>query len=115
MKFFSRLFVSLLLLLAVANHGHAASQDVFDQIIKKGEIRVGISVMAPWVMKDKDGNYIGFEIDIAKQLGTTPGQLDSQRLVKELRDRRFLLDFYEQAHVSGHIPPEKRLETTEAK
>ncbi|UCB54931.1 MAG: transporter substrate-binding domain-containing protein [Thiotrichales bacterium] len=73
MKFFSRLFASLLFLLAVTNHSHAASQDVFDQIIKKGEIRVGISVMAPWVMKDKDGKYIGFEIDIAKQLASDMG------------------------------------------
>ena len=73
MKFFSRLFISLLLLLGIASSSVAASQDVFDQIIKKGEIRVGISIMAPWVMKDKDGNYVGFEIDVAKQLASDMG------------------------------------------
>jgi polar amino acid transport system substrate-binding protein len=73
MKFFSRLFISLLFLLGIASTCVAASQDVFDQIIKKGEIRVGISMMAPWVMKDKDGNYVGFEIDVAKQLASDMG------------------------------------------
>jgi len=73
MKFFSRLFISILLLSGIASTSLAASQDVFDQIIKKGEIRVGISIMAPWVMKDKKGKYVGFEIDIAKQLASDMG------------------------------------------
>jgi polar amino acid transport system substrate-binding protein len=73
MKLISRLLVSLLLLFAVNGASFAAADDVFDQIIKKGEIRVGISIMAPWVMKDKDGKYIGFEIDVAKQLASDMG------------------------------------------
>ena len=73
MKFFSRIFISLLFLIGINSTALAASQDVFDQIIKKGEIRVGISIMAPWVMKDKNGKYIGFEIDIAKQLASDMG------------------------------------------
>jgi polar amino acid transport system substrate-binding protein len=73
MNFFARLLVSLLFLLGMGSISHAASQDVFDQIIKKGEIRVGISLMAPWVMKDKEGKYIGFEIDVAKQLANDMG------------------------------------------
>ena len=73
MKFFSRLLASLLFMLAVTSTPHAASTDVFDQIIKKGEIRVGISIMAPWVMKDRDGKYVGFEIDVAKQLASDMG------------------------------------------
>jgi polar amino acid transport system substrate-binding protein len=73
MKFFSRIFFALVLLLGINSSSYAASQDVFDQIVKKGEIRVGISIMAPWVMKDKNGKYIGFEIDIAKQLAKDMG------------------------------------------
>ena len=73
MKFFSRIFISLLFLIGINSTALAASQDVFDQIIKKGEIRVGISIMAPWVMKDKNGKYVGFEIDIAKQLASDMG------------------------------------------
>ena len=73
MKFLSRLIISLVLLLGFTATSSAHSQDVFDQIIKNGEIRVGISIMAPWVMKDKKGKYIGFEIDIAKQLASDMG------------------------------------------
>lgn len=73
MQFLTRLLVPLLFLLGMNSAVHAASQDVFDRIIDKGQIRVGISIMAPWVMKDKDGNYIGFEIDVAKQLASDMG------------------------------------------
>ena len=82
MKFLNRLLVSLLFMLATASTTYAASNDVFDQIIKKGEIRVGISVMAPWVMKDKQGNYIGFEIDVAKQLAS---DMDVKPVFKEYK------------------------------
>ena len=60
------------MLLGIANTS-AAAGDIFDEILKRGEIRVGISIMAPWVMKDKEGNYIGFEIDITKQLARDMG------------------------------------------
>jgi polar amino acid transport system substrate-binding protein len=73
MKFFSRLFAALLIMFGLSNTSFAAADDVFDQIIKKGEIRVGISIMAPWVMKGKDGKYTGFEIDVAKQLASDMG------------------------------------------
>lgn len=72
MKFFSRIIIALFMLLGIATTSTAA-QDVFDEILKRGEIRVGISNMAPWVMKDKEGNYIGFEIDITKQLAKDMG------------------------------------------
>jgi polar amino acid transport system substrate-binding protein len=73
MKSFSRIVYSLLFLLGISNTTLAAQQDIFDQIIKRGEIRVGISITAPWVMKDKNGKYIGFEIDVAKQLASDMG------------------------------------------
>lgn len=73
MKLITRILLSLLLLFGVSTASVAASTDVFEQIIKRGEIRVGISIMAPWVMKDKDGQYIGFEIDVAKQLASDMG------------------------------------------
>lgn len=82
MKFLSRLLVSLLFIFTFAGTTHAASNDVFDQVIKKGEIRVGISIMAPWVMKDKKGNYVGFEIDIAKQLAS---DMDVKPVFKEYK------------------------------
>jgi len=50
-----------------------AKNDIFDEIQKKGEIIVGISILPPWIMKNKDGKYIGFEIDIANQLAKDMG------------------------------------------
>ena len=73
MAIFSRLLLSLVLMLGISTMSTAASKDALDQILEKGEIRVGISIMAPWVMKDKEGKYIGFEIDIANQLAKDMG------------------------------------------
>ena len=73
MKLFARLLLPLMFLLVVSNTPASAAEDVFDRVISKGEIRVGISIMAPWVMKDKNGKYVGFEIDIAKQLASDMG------------------------------------------
>ena len=53
---------------------HAGSNNsVLSDIQNKGEITVGVSILPPWVMKDKKGELIGFEIDIAKQLATDLG------------------------------------------
>ena len=73
MAIFSRLFLALVLMLGINSTTLAASKDTLDQILEKGELRVGISIMAPWVMKDKEGKYIGFEIDIANQLAKDMG------------------------------------------
>jgi polar amino acid transport system substrate-binding protein len=49
------------------------AKELIDQVLEKGELRVAVSVMAPWVMKDKQGEYIGFEIDVAHQLASDMG------------------------------------------
>lgn len=49
------------------------SNDTFQKILKSGEITVGVSILAPWVMKNKKGKLIGFEIDIANQLAKDMG------------------------------------------
>lgn len=69
----NRLLLSLILILGMSNTASAESKDTFYHVLDKGEIRVGISIMAPWVMKDKNGKYIGFEIDIANQLADDMG------------------------------------------
>ncbi len=53
--------------------GQAAHQDSFYSILEKGEIRIGVSLLPPWVMKDKAGKLVGFEIDIARQLAKDMG------------------------------------------
>ena len=46
---------------------------VLSAIQKNGEIRIGVSILPPWVMKNKEGKLIGFEIDIANQLAKDMG------------------------------------------
>jgi polar amino acid transport system substrate-binding protein len=51
----------------------ADSRDVLQQVIDRGEIRVGVSILPPWVLKSTDGSYTGFEIDVANQLARDMG------------------------------------------
>lgn len=51
----------------------AADSGLLKRVQDRGELRVGISLLPPWVMKDKDGNYTGFEIDVANQLALDMG------------------------------------------
>lgn len=74
MKFFR----SLLLLIITLSFSQtllagSGNKDIFYSIQKKGEIQVGVSVLPPWVMKNKKGELTGFEIDIAKQLAKDMG------------------------------------------
>jgi len=50
----------------------ADNRDVLQQVIDRGEIRVGVSILPPWVLKSADG-YTGFEIDVANQLARDMG------------------------------------------
>jgi polar amino acid transport system substrate-binding protein len=49
------------------------STDTLVAIEKAGKLRVGVALMIPWAMHDKDGNLIGFEIDVAKKLARDLG------------------------------------------
>ena len=54
-------------------HASEANNGVLNSIQKKGEITVGVSILPPWVMENKQGELIGFEIDIANQLARDMG------------------------------------------
>ena len=49
------------------------AESAIEQIAKRGVIKVGMDVFVPWAMKDKKGELIGFEIDIAKKLAKNMG------------------------------------------
>lgn len=51
----------------------SARESVIEKIQKQGVIRVGLSTFVPWAMKDKHGNLVGFEIDVAKKLAHDMG------------------------------------------
>lgn len=68
--FLALLFVSLAMpMAATAESGPSA----LDQIQTRGVLRVGFDTFVPWAMKDKDGEYIGFEIDVARRLAQDMG------------------------------------------
>ena len=45
-----------------------AADSVLETIKKRGAIKIGMSTFVPWAMRDKNGELIGYEIDVAKQL-----------------------------------------------
>jgi len=49
------------------------AESAIEQIAKRGVIKVGMDVFVPWAMKDKKGELIGFEIDIAKKVAEDMG------------------------------------------
>jgi polar amino acid transport system substrate-binding protein len=50
-----------------------AKSSIIDKVIRKGKLRVGLASFVPWAMQDKKGEWVGFEIDVAKQLAEDMG------------------------------------------
>ena len=50
-----------------------AKSSIIDKVMRKGTLRVGLSSFVPWAMQDKKGEWVGFEIDVAKQLAEDMG------------------------------------------
>jgi len=69
--------------------------DTLAEIKKSGKLRVGVSMIIPWAMHDKDGNLIGFEIDVAKKMARDLGVEvefypdEFHYLISDLLDNRF--------------------------
>jgi polar amino acid transport system substrate-binding protein len=51
----------------------AANSGAVEQILQRGVLRVGFSTFVPWAMQDKKGEFIGFEIDVARRLAKDMG------------------------------------------
>lgn len=50
-----------------------AAESVLEEIKKRGTLRVGMSTFVPWAMRDKKGDLIGFEIDVATKVAEDMG------------------------------------------
>lgn len=50
-----------------------AAESAIEQVARRGVLRVGMSTFEPWAMKDKKGEFIGFEVDVAKRLAQDLG------------------------------------------
>lgn len=51
----------------------ATAGGTLEQILKRGNLRVGMATFVPWAMRDKKGNLIGFEIDVATKVAEDMG------------------------------------------
>ena len=50
-----------------------SSASVVETIKKRGAIKIGLSVFKPWSMRDKNGELIGFELDVGNKLAEDMG------------------------------------------
>ena len=75
------LVLSFMLMSCSGNSNSAEAADAaqaekvgqLDEIIKRGTLKVGLSTFVPWAMLDKNGDLVGFEVDVAKQLAADMG------------------------------------------
>ena len=58
---------------AKEEEGAQSGASLLDEIVKRGALKVGMSTFVPWAMKDKTGELIGFEIDVATRLAEDMG------------------------------------------
>ncbi len=57
-----------------AQSPQATAQDsAIDDIMRRGTLNVGLATFVPWSMRDKEGELIGFEIDVARRLAEDLG------------------------------------------
>lgn len=49
------------------------AESTIEQVIRRGVLRVGLSTFVPWAMKDKTGQWVGFEVDVATRLARDMG------------------------------------------
>ena len=75
MNHFKRMLgVAALLLTALAWTPPAFAQDnTIDTIKKRGKLQVGFGSFVPWAMRDKQGGWVGFEIDVSTKLAKDMG------------------------------------------
>jgi len=50
-----------------------ARESVVEEIKKRGAIEIGVSLFRPWSMRDKNGELIGFDIDVGRKLAEDMG------------------------------------------
>ncbi len=63
--------LSVVLSWGVASTAHAQAANgpaTIDAIKARGVMRVGLATFVPWVMRNKQGELVGYEIDVANQL-----------------------------------------------
>lgn len=63
----------LLLAVLLAASAAAGWADELDDIVKRGALRVGVSLFEPWTVERSGGELAGFEVDVARKVATDMG------------------------------------------
>ena len=50
-----------------------SSESVIERIKQDGVIRIGLSLFVPWSMRDRNGELIGYELDVGRKLAEDMG------------------------------------------
>lgn len=50
-----------------------SGESVIESIKQEGVIKIGLSIFRPWSMRDLDGELVGFELDVGRQLAEDMG------------------------------------------
>ena len=67
MKLIKNLIIAWTMIFVNAHAG------MVEDVLDRGVLRVGLSSFTPWAMRAKDGEFIGFEPDVARQLAADMG------------------------------------------
>ncbi len=76
----------------VAHAGEPKS--TLDRVLKSGTLDIGVSLFTPWTLKNANGELVGFEIDVAKQLAKDLGvvpkfhELDWKNILPALLNKK---------------------------
>jgi polar amino acid transport system substrate-binding protein len=60
--------LTLLLTAFVLLPAAQSSAGTLQQVLTRNELRVGVTLAAPWAIRDDEGEFSGFEVDVARQL-----------------------------------------------
>lgn len=60
--------LALLLSAVVFLPAAEASAGTLQQVLSRNELRVGVTLATPWAIRDDQGEFSGFEVDVARQL-----------------------------------------------
>lgn len=50
-----------------------AKSSTIEKILRSGKLKVGMATFVPWAMQSKTGEWVGFEIDVARRLAKDMG------------------------------------------
>jgi polar amino acid transport system substrate-binding protein len=73
MKRAAAMLAVLLIATPAVAQNQGSTESTIQAVVKRGKLIVGLSTFVPWAIRDKKGELIGFEVDVAKQLAKDIG------------------------------------------